>query len=279
MSADVHSSRRRCAVIGSPVDHSLSPALHLAAYQSLRLPWDYGAHDVSVDQLPGFVGSLSQQWRGLSVTMPLKRTVVALCDWLEPLAVEVAAVNTVVFETDGTRRGYNTDITGFVRAIRGSGLHAVESAVVVGGGATAASALAAVRDLGADSATVVVRSAERATALEEVGLRLDIAVRVCTFDALRSVSTGDVVISTIPASAQQQYADRLVGLAPVVFDVIYAPWQTPLLRAAAAAGCETIRGFDLLLHQAGRQVELMTGVAAAPLDDMRVAGLAAVGQL
>jgi shikimate dehydrogenase len=279
MSAEVGFSRRRCAVIGSPVVHSLSPALHRAAYRSLGLPWDYGAHDVSVDQLPGFVGSLSPQWRGLSVTMPLKQSVVALCDWLEPMAVDVAAVNTVVFEADGTRRGYNTDITGFGRALRGHGLATVESAVVVGAGATAASALAALRHLGADSVTVLGRSAERASALKEVGRRLDIAVRVCTFESLGSVPPAGVVISTIPANAQQLYADRLASLAPVVFDVIYAPWQPPLLRAAEAAGREIIRGFELLLHQAGRQVELMTGVAAAPLDDMRAAGLAAVRQL
>lgn len=279
MSADADFSRRRCGVIGSPVVHSLSPVLHCAAYRSLGLPWGYDAHDVSVEQLPGFVGSLSRQWRGLSVTMPLKRSVVSLCDWLEPVAVEVTAVNTVVFEADGTRCGYNTDITGFERALRGHGHATVESAVVVGAGATAASALAALRHLKADSVTVLARSAERATALEEVGRRLDIAVRVCSFESMGSVPPADVVISTIPANGQQPYADRLAAMAPVIFDVIYAPWQTPLLRSAEAAGRGSIRGFDLLLHQAGRQVELMTGVAAAPLDDMRVAGLAAVRQL
>lgn len=278
MSAEAHATPRRCAVIGSPVAHSLSPVLHRAAYRSLGLPWEYSAHDLKPDQLPGFLRSLSLQWRGLSVTMPLKRPVIALCDHLQPLAAEVGAVNTVLLGTDGRRCGHNTDITGFVRALQARDVVAVESAVLVGAGATAASALAAVRDLGATHATVLARSAQRASALQELGRRLGVDVGICSLDALHSVVSADVVISTIPPAGQQQYAAGLAGLAPAVFDVIYAPWQTPLLRAAEGARRTVIHGFELLLHQAGRQVELMTGAEIAPLEDMRTAGLAAVGR-
>ncbi len=282
MSAEAVPSSRRCAVIGNPVAHSLSPALHQAAYRSLGLPWEYCAVEVTQDRLAGFVGSLGPQWRGLSVTMPLKRPAVDLCDVVEPVAREVAAVNTVLLEADGTRRGYNTDVSGFVRSLQAHGVDAVGSAVVVGAGATAGSALAAVRDLGAHTVTVVARSVERAAGMADLGRRLGVAVRLCSLQALESAASpevlaaADVVISTVPAHAQPLAAARLASLAPVAFDVIYAPWRTPLVAAAEAANSTVIHGFDLLLHQAARQVELMTGASAAPLEDMRAAGLAAV---
>ncbi len=276
MSAEGQRLHSRCGLIGSPVAASLSPALHRAAYRSLGLPWDYTTHDVVADALPGFLASLGPQWRGLSVTMPLKRAVAARCGWLDAPAAAVEAVNTVVFEPDGTRSGYNTDITGLVRSLRDNGVDNLESAVLVGAGATAASALAAAHDLGVEVVAVLARLPERAASLKDLGRRLGVEVRVGSLDTLGSTPPGDVVISTVPAPAQQQYAVALAGLAPVIFDVVYAPWRTPLLRAAEVAGRKTIHGFELLLHQAGRQVELMTGAPAAPLEEMRAAGLAAV---
>lgn len=262
----------------------MSPVLHRAAYRSLGLGWDYSAHEVTADQLPGFLGSLDRQWRGLSVTMPLKRPAAQLCDVVEPAARELSAVNTVILEADGSRCGYNTDITGFVRSLQASGFDAVGSAVIVGAGATAGSALAAVRDLGAHDVTVVARSVKRAAGFVDLGSRLGVVVQLRSLESLKfpeplaGMRPADVVISTVPPEAQQAYAARLAAVAPVVFDVIYAPWHTPLLRAAEEAERMAIHGFDLLLHQAGRQVELMTGATAAPLADMRAAGLA-VGKL
>lgn len=262
-------------MIGSPVTGSLSPALHRAAYRSLDLPWDYDAHDVTAGSLAEFLASLTPQWRGLSVTMPLKREVAASCTWLEPVAAQVGVVNTVVLENGGRRSGYNTDVTGLVRSLAASGLTTVSSAVLVGGGATAASAMAAVDAVGADFVSVLARSPHRASELEKLGQRLGVEVEVSSLDSPRAARPGDVLISTIPAEAQPQHAAELARLAPVVFDVVYSPWRTSLLRAAEDAGAHTIHGFELLLHQAGRQVELMTGARAAPLEVMRAAGLAA----
>ena len=109
--------RRRCAVLGSPIAHSLSPVLHRAAYDALGLDWSYDAVEVSEDGLPGFLDGLDGSWRGLSLTMPLKRTVVPLLDEMSARAAQARAANTVVLDA-GRRVGHNTDIPGAVAAIR-----------------------------------------------------------------------------------------------------------------------------------------------------------------
>ncbi|MGH3472325.1 MAG: shikimate dehydrogenase family protein, partial [Nocardioidaceae bacterium] len=147
-------SRRVCGVLGSPIAHSLSPALHLAAYRALGLDWDYEAHDVDVDRLAGFVRGLSAQWRGLSLTMPLKQAAVGLCDEVEPPGRLLRSVNTLVLDDSGSRIGHNTDVSGFVTALVAAGAGELTSAVVVGAGATARSALAALAELGSHRVVV-----------------------------------------------------------------------------------------------------------------------------
>jgi shikimate dehydrogenase len=277
MSADAGRSRRKCAVLGSPIAHSLSPVLHRAAYRELGLDWDYSAHDVTRSTLREFWGSLTPTWRGLSLTMPLKREVIALCDRVESLGAMLSSVNTVVFDDTGSARGYNTDVVGVVRALKQMAVHRLDSAVVVGGGATAASALAAVAQLGATRVSVLVRAPERAAQLGQLGPALALDVDVVGFSAVEEIAPADVVISTIPETAQSAIAEPMCALAPVVFDVIYDPAETTLLKAARSAGRVVVPGFELLLHQAARQVELMTGARTAPIDEMRTAGLAALG--
>ncbi|MEJ7707015.1 MAG: shikimate dehydrogenase [Nocardioidaceae bacterium] len=274
--------RWRCAVLGSPIAHSLSPVLHLAAYRELDLPWDYSAYDVTQEQLPDFVAGLTDEWLGLSLTMPLKRAVIPLCDRVESRGRLLGSINTVVFDQLG-RAGYNTDVPGFVRALAAHGVRELDEVVVLGAGATAASALAAVAESGGDRVTVYARSATRARELERLAEPLGLRLEVKELAELRSAGltdvvvnagTADVVVSTIPAEAQAPYAPALTGLGGVLFDVIYDPPVTPFVGAARAAGLAVIPAFDLLLHQAARQVELLTGVRHAPLEAMRAAGLA-----
>jgi shikimate dehydrogenase len=208
--------------------------------------------------------------------MPLKRDVIALCDRVESLGAMLASVNTVVFEDTGSARGYNTDVVGVVRALKQAAVHRVDSAVVVGGGATAASALAAVAQLGATRVSVLVRAPERAAQLRQLGPALDLDIEIVAFPAVEEIAPADVAISTIPEPGQAAIAEQVCGLAPVIFDVIYDPAETVLLRAARSAGRIVVPGFDLLLHQAARQVELMTGARRAPIDAMRAAGRAEV---
>lgn len=272
----------RCAVLGKPIAHSLSPVLHRAAYAELGLDWEYDAREVGEGDLAAFLDGLDESWRGLSLTMPLKRTVVPLLDELSDRASQARAANTVVLEA-GRRTGHNTDIAGAVAAIRERTDAALPSAVILGGGATAASALLALADLGCTSVRVVVRDPGRVQETLGAASRHPARpmVEVLTFreaaesvEALRPV----VVVSTIPAEAQAEAVLRLAATAAVVFDVLYSPWPTPLARLAGSEGKTLVSGLDLLVHQAALQVTLMTGVNEVPLAAMRAAGERALAE-
>jgi shikimate dehydrogenase len=263
----------RAAVLGSPIAHSLSPVLHRAAYAALGLgDWTYTAIECDEAGLPGLLASCDREWAGLSLTMPLKRAVLPLLDRTEPLAVEVGGANTVIFE-GGERHGYNTDVPGMVAALAEAGVTAPSSATILGAGATACAALAALRETGLTSAVVLVRDRARAGELLAAAGRLDMVVDLRPFDS--GVRGGDLLVSTVPAGAADFYAERALVIRPgpsAVLDVVYHPWPTPLAQAITQSGAPVVSGFDLLLHQAARQVELMTGIKPAPLDQMRASG-------
>jgi len=263
-------------VLGSPIEHSLSPVLHAAAYAALGLAhWSYTAIECDEAGLPALIAACDSQWAswgGLSLTMPLKRAVLPLLDRTEPVAVEAGGANTVVF-AGGERHGYNTDVPGMVAALAEAGVTAPPGATILGAGATACAALAALRETGLESAAVLVRDRARAGDLLAAAGRLGMEVDLRPFDS--EVRHGDLLVSTVPAGAADIYAERAWGSRPgpaAVLDVVYAPWPTPLAQAAAKSGAIVVSGFDLLLHQAARQVELMTGREPAPLSRMRAAG-------
>ncbi len=253
----------RCAVLGSPVAHSLSPALHRAAYAELGLgEWEYDARDVSEQGLAAFLDGLDDSWRGLSLTMPLKRAVVPLLDGLSERAAQARAANTVVID-GGRRVGHNTDVPGVAAALRERYDGPLRHAVVLGGGATAASVLLALGDLGCPSASLVVRDPSRveetlaAVARHPVGPRVD--VRTLQDLAARGPAPVDLVASTVPAAAQTPEVVAGCAGARVVFEALYDPWPTPLAAAAQEQGQVLVGGLDLLVHQAVLQVALMTG--------------------
>ena len=268
----------RAAVLGSPIAHSLSPALHRAAYAELGFDdWTYEAIECDEAALAGLVTGCGPEWAGLSLTMPLKRTVLPLLDHVDSVAAATGSVNTLVFRPEG-RYGYNTDVQGIVDALTEAGAHAPSSVTIIGAGATACSALAALPELGATAADVLVRDPARATGLLATADRLALKVRLRSFEDLEKddAIAPDLLISTVPTGAADLYAERslLTRHAPAaVLDVVYAPWPTPLARAAAEAGAIVASGFAMLLHQAAAQVELMTG-KPAPLEAMRAAGQA-----
>jgi shikimate dehydrogenase len=268
----------RAAVLGSPITHSLSPVLHRAAYAELGLTgWTYGRYDVDEKRLPAFLDSLEPaEWAGLSLTMPLKRAVIPLLDQVSATARSVEAVNTVVLHDDGRRFGDNTDIPGITAALRERGIEKVERAAVLGAGATASSALAALAAVCTGEVTAYVRSAARATEMEQWGERLGVSVRCADWSEAAEAFDAPLVVATTPAGA----TDDLAGVVPerpgALFDVLYEPWPTPLAGAWAARGGTVVGGLDLLVHQAVLQVEQMTGAARAPLAAMREAGEAAL---
>lgn len=267
---------RHCGVLGDPIAHSLSPVLHRAAYAELGLDWSYDAHRVPSGGLESFLAGLDDTWRGLSLTMPLKREALPLVDRLTDRARLAGAVNTLLLEPGGARVGDNTDLPGAAAAVRERTSAALASAVVLGGGATAASVSLALADLGVRTIDLLVRDVTRAGDTVEV-LRshaADVDVRTGVLDA-PEVLAADIVVSTIPAAAQVPDLLRRVAGVPVVFEALYDPWPTPLAAAALASGRVLVGGLDLLVHQAALQHELFTGVPA-PLDVMRAAGRAAL---
>ncbi|MFD0214897.1 shikimate dehydrogenase [Streptomyces hirsutus] len=265
--------RRRAAVLGSPIAHSLSPVLHRTAYAELGLEsWTYDRFDIDEAALPGFFEKLGPEWAGLSLTMPLKRVVVPLLDGISGTAASVDAVNTVVFAEDGRKTGDNTDIPGMVAALREHGIDKVDNAAILGAGATASSALAALSRICAGEVVVYVRSAARAAEMRQWAERLGVAVRIADWDDAEQALHAPLVVTTTPAGVTDGLARSVPERPAALFDVLYDPWPTVLAARWAAYGGAVVGGLDLLVHQAVLQVEQMTGRSPAPLDAMRKAG-------
>ncbi|MEU2545643.1 shikimate dehydrogenase [Streptomyces roseolus] len=264
---------RRAAVLGSPIAHSLSPVLHRAAYAELGLDdWSYERFEVDEAALPGFVAELDGSWAGLSLTMPLKRAIIPLLDEVSETAASVEAVNTVVFREDGRRVGDNTDIPGMIAALRERGVEKVESAAILGAGATASSALAALARVCAGPVTAYVRGEARAAEMRGWGERLGVDVRTAAWEDAAEALAAPLVVATTPAGATDALADAVPDRPGTLFDVLYDPWPTRLAAAWSARAGKIIGGLDLLVHQAVLQVEQMTGAPKAPLAAMRAAG-------
>ena len=271
----------KAAVLGKPIAHSLSPTLHRAAYAALGLTdWTYDLVECDEAGLADYVRARGVDWAGLSLTMPLKRTILPLLDHVDHLAAATGGANTVVFRPEG-RYGYNTDVQGIVDALTEAGAAALASTgpgsiTIIGAGATACSALAAVGELGAPGADVIARDPARAAGLQATADRLGLTIRLRPWADLTSSDAvvPDLLISTVPAGAADEYAERLLLShqgPPALLDVVYHPWPTPLAQAARAGGAIVANGYAMLLHQAAAQVELMTG-KPAPLEEMRAAG-------
>ena len=256
------------AVIGSPIEHSLSPVIHRAAWAQLGIDgWEYHRLEQDTDSLPGFIAGLGADCAGLSVTMPCKQAVMPLLDVIDPLASAVGAVNTVV-PSSGVLAGFNTDVTGIASAVRRAcsmaGCSAPSSALVLGARATASSALAALGELGITSSTVAARRFGGPGSVVAAASRLGVTIeQVLWSDAEavdRAASSADLVISTLPASAADPLAERLrVREGQILLDVVYSPRDTALRRAFENAGGVVAEGTDMLVFQAGAQVQLMTG--------------------
>ncbi|MFV5995869.1 shikimate dehydrogenase [Streptomyces sp. NPDC056231] len=269
--------RRRAAVLGSPIAHSLSPVLHRAAYAELGLTdWTYDRFEIDEQALPGFIEGLDSSWAGLSLTMPLKRAIIPLLDSISETASSVEAVNTVVFTEDGRRVGDNTDIPGMIAALRERGVEKVESAAVLGAGATASSAVAALGAICTGPVTAYVRSRERGDEMRGWGERIGVQMRTADWSDAAEAFQAPLVIATTPAGATDALATAIPGRLGVLFDVLYDPWPTVLAAGWSANGGAVIGGLDLLVHQAALQVEQMTHLPLLPLAVMRAAGEAAL---
>jgi shikimate dehydrogenase len=271
---------RRAAVLGSPIAHSLSPELHRAAYARLGLAgWSYERHEVDEAALPGFLDGLGPDdarggWAGFSLTMPLKRVVIPLLDEADPTALAVNAVNTLVFRADGSRYGANTDVPGLAAALRERGVGTVGGAAVLGAGATAGSALAALSEVVKGPITIYLRNPAKLAEFDALVAHFELELDPRPWSDAQSAAEFELVVNTTPAGAADALAERLPDRVGTLFDVLYHPWPTPLAAAWSERGGAVLGGRDLLVHQAVRQVELMTGIegrSAEILEAMRSA--------
>lgn len=259
----------RLAVLGSPIAHSKSPALHRAAYGALGLDWTYEAVEVRDGALEPFLAGLDASWRGLSLTMPLKREVLPLLDGTSEMAGRVGAANTVLLR-EGRREGFNTDVAGIVAAFREAGVDGLETVHVLGAGATAASVLIAARELGATRALVSARDPERAKPLEPLARANGVDLTVRRLGMMdRSLVVPSAVISTLPGGTPVDVPfPEAVRREAVLLDVAYDPWPSALAASWEAADGIVVSGLTMLLHQAIAQVRIfVTGEEDAPLDD------------
>lgn len=258
-------------MVGSPVRHSLSPVLHGAAYDELGLSgWSYERIECDADGLGELVRGLGPEWTGLSVTMPGKHAALSVAAKRSARADAVGAANTLVRTADGWYADC-TDVEGVTGALRAAGgFGSGRRGLVLGAGGTASAAVAGFAELGLGEVVFAVREPRRAEGVvrtaDALGLRAEV-LRLGECDVADTARSVDVVVSTLPAGAVDDYASALAG-ARCLLDVVYHPWPTPLALAVREAGGRLATGLDMLLHQAFGQVEQFTGLPA-PRERMR----------
>lgn len=262
------SSVTTLAVVGQPIAHSLSPALHNAAYETLGLPWKYVAVDVQPGQLHEFINSTDHSLRGLSVTMPHKVSALEAANTIDVIAERTHSVNTLRFdyEVDGTRNltGYNTDVSGIVNAFADVGVASARHVAVIGGGATASSAVVAAAELGAQHISVFARTPQKAFFLEQVGQEVGVNVTVHALEKMEEMSDVDVAISTLPGDVDVSLASLPRTPRATLLDVAYNPWPSTRGAEWAVAGGEVVSGLRMLAHQALIQVRIF--VTGSPFE-------------
>jgi shikimate dehydrogenase len=254
---------RKAAVLGSPIAHSRSPQLHLAAYRALGLDgWTYDRIECDADELPGVVSGLGPDWVGVSVTMPGKFAALRFADEHTDRAELVGSANTLLRTARGWRAD-NTDVDGVTGALDTEG-PLTGAAVVAGSGGTAPAVIVALAELGVADITVAARNPGKVAGLVELANRVGTTARFCDLhggSVSDAVASAQVLVSTLPADVAARYTDDFAA-APVLLDAIYHPWPTPLAAAVSAAGGRVIGGLQMLLHQAYAQVEQFTGLPA-----------------
>lgn len=253
----------RAAVLGSPISHSRSPDLHRAAYAALGLEWQYDAIECTTEQFPEFLARLDEQWRGLSLTMPLKEVVLEIVEDVEATARMVRSANTVWRQDSSSSwRATNTDIAGIRSALAEAGVGAVQRVRILGAGATARSAVDAAIGMGATSIVIHARRPEASNEVVELAHRLGCAAE--SADLEPAFGEQDLIISTLPSDVGSRWAAAVPEgdiAHTALLDASYHPWPTPLAAAwwSQEPTAPVASGRDMLLWQAVEQVRLMTG--------------------
>ena len=253
---------RHLAVLGSPIAHSKSPELHNAAYRTLQLNWDYSRIELTAGQLLQFIETLDSDWLGLSLTMPLKEETLRVANEKSPLAVATGVANTLLRTTTGWK-AFNTDVFGIQRAIASAVEETPKRIVIIGSGATAASAVFAAGELYPKAKiTVCARNAKSAYQLQQRAASNGIKIATTTLRKLRPLfSKADIVISTLPSGALDSLAAKLRRNAffkpsGILLDVAYNPWPSEIASVFESKQARVISGIEMLIWQAIAQIRI-----------------------
>lgn len=273
----VSGKTRVCGVIGDPIGHSLSPVIQNAAFKARRLDYVYHAFQVKKEALGEAIREMREHAiAGLNVTIPHKVAVMKYLDKLDPLAEKIGAVNTIV-NKDGVLSGYNTDAVGFLEPLLKIGAELEgKKAVILGAGGAARAISFVLAEKGAEL-YILNRTVEKAGALavrikEKTG-KDAVSLELNPENLKEALTQTDIVVNTTslgmsPNVAETPLPDGLIRGGMLVYDIVYNPMETRLLREARAAGAETIAGMDMLVYQGAKAFELWTGVKA-PVGVMR----------
>ncbi|MDD5509715.1 MAG: shikimate dehydrogenase [Dehalococcoidales bacterium] len=284
----VSGKTRVCGVIGDPIEHTMSPVMHNAAFSELGIDYVYLPFRVKKDDLgQAIAGARALNLAGLNVTIPHKVAVISFLDELDPIAERIGAVNTIVND-NGALRGYNTDATGFLQALLDKGIKPEGKKVVVLGAGGASRGISFIlaesganlvilnRQVEIEWAENLAREISRAFKKETAALELNDA------NLAEALEGTDILVNTTsvgmsPDTNETPVPMRLLKSTPVVFDIVYNPIQTRLLREAQAAGASTISGLDMLAWQGALAFEKWTGLKA-PLELMKKEAMKALGK-
>ncbi|MBX3090525.1 MAG: shikimate dehydrogenase [Cryobacterium sp.] len=258
-------THRKLAVLGSPISHSRSPQLHLAAYRELGLNWSYERVELEANELSEFLSSLDKDWLGLSVTMPLKEEARRLAVRVDETAGLTGAANTILL-ADGEVLGFNTDVYGAMKAIEATPNPRPSRAAILGGGASSRSVLLALSRLGATEVILMNRSRSRLSALSRLAEQIGMVLKVTGFEA--EEPEVDLIVSTLPGNiGLVREFSRSFRLSTPLFDLAYEPAPAPLTESWESAGGTVVSGLEMLVHQALAQIRIfMYGDPLRPLD-------------
>lgn len=249
---------RHYAVIGSPIAHSLSPALHTAAYSQLGLDWSFSAIEVEQSTFSSFIDSHSDAYSGYAVTMPLKHDAFALATTHDFLSTATGSTNTLVRRNNSgvaEYDSYNTDVWGIVHALRDAGCRDVKYVTIVGSGATAASAIAAAADLGAEYVFVVARS-NNESSLSQVAKSVGVSIAFYSFGDTSKLMPCDVLISTLPGNIEVSLSEIPRSDQSFLLDVAYSPWPSQRALEWEHSCGIAVSGLEMLMRQALIQVRI-----------------------
>lgn len=258
------------AVLGSPISHSKSPQIHEAAYRVLGEDWSYGCFEIPKGGLKRFIENEGSSFSGFSVTMPLKENARSFADELDDISIETGAANTLCKIGDKWF-GFNTDVFGIIQSVRANSSVEFKKSAILGSGATATSAMAAIARLSPGSEVVVVaRNKEALNALVDFGKRSGLVVRRSRF-VKRTLANSDLVISTLPAKALDELAEKFMvrtSFRPkgLLLDVAYDPWPSKISLLWTSRDAAVTSGKEMLVWQALAQIRIFKNSnPAAPL--------------